>query len=232
MAEIPAVTVRREYEWALPPEKHRTDRTAAHDEATLLAQHFRYVRRVRYPEACPPWVLGQELGWIIRAPLTVTVSPVHDLQVDAEADPNEIARLAGTSEFWSRSGGFITAPRSPWLRLHQFRGSSGAWEAVFLPNGDGSVEWRLGFSVDIPDEYFLLTQSIGVPGIDVPPGVLTARQLRRSIGAGGISLAFRPTGDVSIQRGDPIARLVLLHRSSIQARLEVDESADVVGGTA
>lgn len=225
--DVPTMTVRCEYAWAMPPEKHHIDRTRAQDEPAMLAEHFRYVRRVRYPEVCAPWVLGQELGWVIRSPLSLTLSPVHDLQVVADADPNEIARLAGTSEFWSRGDGYITAPRSPWLRLHQFRGSSGAWEAMFLPNGDGSLEWRLGFSLDVPDDYFVLTQSIGVRGLEVPSGVLTARQLRRSIGSGGMSLAIRPTEDVTVQRGDPIARIVLLHRSSIQARLAIEDAVAV-----
>jgi hypothetical protein len=31
-------------------------------------------------------------------------------------------------------------------------GRTGDWEAMFLPDGEGSVGWRVGWAAEIPDE--------------------------------------------------------------------------------
>lgn len=219
----PTVRVRRLHEWAILPYKEHIDRAGPRQEADLLARHFRYHRQFRRPEACPPWVMGQELGWTVVSPISVTVSPLDDIQVAAaDSELPEAGRLLGRDEFWRRGEGYIAAGRNDWLRTHQFRGIDGGWQGMFLPNGQGSVEWRLGWSIQIPEGCFLMvTAPDNANGIEIPTGVLTDRQVNRTWEEeGGFSAAMRPLRRVALTRGQPIARIVLLTRETLQARIE------------
>lgn len=226
------VEVRRLHDWAIVPFKWRVDRSRPREEARLLAAHFRVHRQFRHAEACPPWVMGQELGWVIASPVTVTVSPLDDVQVAAgsEAEIRHSGQLLGRDEFWRRGEGYIATSRNDWLRSFQYRGGDGRWEGMFLPNGQGSVEWRLGWAVRIPADHFLMVAALDDdPGITVPTGVLTDRQVNRTWTEAGFSIAVRPTRPATLTRGQPIARIVLLSRDSLQAGLEPGET---VGATA
>lgn len=220
---LQGIQVRPLHEWAILPAKYQVDRNRARQEAQLLTTHFRYQRSVRYAEACPPWVMGQELGWVIPSPVNVTMTPLDDLQiaVDGDEELREAGRLFGRDEFWRRGDGYIATRRNDWLRTHQYRGAHGGWEGMFIPNGQGSVEWRLGWSIRIPDDHFLLVTGLDDDrGITVPTGVLTARQADRTWDEHGFSVAVRPDRAVGLARGEPIARIVLLGRESLQAKLE------------
>lgn len=217
------VQVRRLHDWALLPRKQHVDRAETREEARLLAEHFRYHRQFRRAEACPPWVMGQELGWVIPSPVTVTMSPLDDVQLAREedaADLRETGRLFGKEEFWRRGEGFIATSRNDWIRTHQYRGPGGSWQGMFLPNGQGSVEWRLGWSLRIPEDHFLLVTALeGTTGFTVPTGVLTDRQSNRTWEQDGFSLALRPERAVTVSRGQPIARIAVLSRETLQAKL-------------
>jgi hypothetical protein len=222
LSRVPVVEVAPLTEWAILPSKPQVDRRGPREESALLERSFRYHRRFRYPEACPPWVMGQELGWRIASPVTVTLTPLDDVQVAAgeDPDPREAARLLGREDFWRRSTGYIATSRNDWLRVFQYLCADGAWEGMFLPNGSGSVEWRLGWRIRIPADAFLLVTSLDEsPGMTVPTGVLTAKQTNRTWDGGGFSIAVRPDRTVTVHRGQPIARLVLLGRESLQATL-------------
>jgi hypothetical protein len=224
------VEVRRIYDWALLPHSLHVDRAGPREEAQILAKDFRYHRVFRRPDACPPWVMGQELGWAIPSPVTIDFTPLGDVQLAAgEAEElSQAARLFGREEFWHRGDSFIATNRNEWLRSFQYRGRNGSWEGMFLPNGSGSVEWRLGFSLRIPDESYLLVTGLdNADGFTVPTGVLTSRQVNRTQEQGGFSMAFRPDRPVTVTRGQPIARIVLLNRDTLQARIrEVSEQGD------
>jgi len=215
------IQVRRLHDWAVLPEKARVDRKDARAEARLLESDFRYHRAFRQPAACPPWVMGQELGWLLPSPLTMTLTPIADVQVGAEEDLAAAGRLLGISEFWRRGSGYIGTERSSWLRSYQYRGAEGAWEAMFLPNGDGTAEWHLGWGMRIPEDYLLLITGLdSLPGLVIPTGVLTDRQVNHTWERTGLSVAIRPLQTVQLSRGQPFARMVLLHRESLQAKLE------------
>ncbi|MGI8665143.1 MAG: hypothetical protein ACR2N4_03805 [Jatrophihabitans sp.] len=197
------------------------ERQSAREEAKYLDSSFRYHRNFRRPEACPPWVMGQEAGWILCAPITVTLHPFQDAQIGADEDLPSAGRLLGMSEFWQRGEGYIATERTSWLRSYQYRGRDDAWEAMFVPNGDGTAEWHLGWGLRIPAEYLLLvTGCDDQRGLTIPTGLLTDRQVNRSWDTGGFSIAIRPTASIQLQRGEPFARMLLLHRDSLQAKLE------------
>lgn len=214
-------SIRKIHPWAIPPEKSKVERSRPKEESEHLANHFRYHRSFRFREACPPWILGQELGWVLRSPISVHLTPVADMQFTSTEDPQQIGAVAGVTEFWRRGEGYIAASKNHWIRSHQYRGLSGAWEAMFLPNGDGTVEWRLGWSIRIPDDYFMMVFGLDSgSGPSIPTGVLTSKQVNRTWDETGFSLAMEPTENVSVERGQPIARIALIHRDSLQAGLE------------
>lgn len=219
-----SIEVRKLHPWALLPEKQHIDKLPSRDEAALLEANFRYHRKARAKEFCPPWVLGQELGWQLLSPVTIDFSPVDDVQVAADADPAEAGRLLDVTEFWLRGSTFMAAPRNSWIRSFQYRGREGGWEAMFLPNGEGTVEWHLGWAARIPDDYFLMVSSLDdSSGLEIPTGVMTAKQVNRTWDGVGISVAIKPITTHRVTRGEPFARVALVHRDTLQAKLEVLE---------
>lgn len=205
--------------WSLPPRKNQIDRTASREEQALARDGFRNHRVARLPIDCPPWVMGQELGWVVPSPVTIAMEPIRDIEFDVPAgeDPSTVARRLGVSEAWHRDNAWIGCRNATWMRQFDFRGDHG-WEGMFLPNGAGTVEWRLGWAAQIPEDYFLLLADAGVNGVSVPWGIVTARTVASMVERGGFSLPLEVTSPVTIRRGDPVARLILLHRDSLQAR--------------
>jgi hypothetical protein len=204
--------------WALVPQAPRVNRQAARDERDVYQEHFRYKRITRLPMDCPPWVLGQELGWGIRSPISVQMTPLGDIDfgLPEGEDLRTVGAKIGRSELWRRGDGWVATRDTDWVRFHDFRTPAG-WESMFLPNGSGTVEWRLGWSVRVPERYFMLV--IGMPraGLEVPVGVIPAKTVNAMTSHGGFSIAVAPRQPISIQRGDMVARLVLLHPDSLQA---------------
>jgi len=213
------VTFNKLRTWAIVPDEPQVDRQASRSERDLLAQEFRYSRVARLPADCPPWVMGQQLGWLIRSPITVRMSPIEDVEFslpDGE-DLRTVAQRLQVNEMWQRDEHWIATPGASWMRRFDFQGEDG-WEGMFLPNGSGTVEWRLGWALTIPERYFLLVMGAGSDVVDVPLGILPAATVNRMAGRGGFSLAVRPTISGTVNRGDTVARIVLLHQDSLQAK--------------
>ncbi|MGW1412541.1 hypothetical protein [Streptomyces sp. NPDC002403] len=99
MAEV---TFRPLQPWALLPDKPRIDRAAARAERDTYQESFRYMHIPRLPADCPPWVLGQELGWNVRSPLTLTMKPLDDIgfAVPDREDPHHTGRRLGGAGMW------------------------------------------------------------------------------------------------------------------------------------
>lgn len=213
------ILVSRLYPWALLPSKNRIDRALERESAEIYAKHFRYERRVRSAVFCPPWVMGQELGWFIPSPIDITMEPLDDVQFTAESDTEvaTVGRMLNRTEVWNRGTGWIATSSNGWLRLPQFKGAGDSWEGMFLPNGEGTVEWRLGWAARIPEEMFLLITGVDAGPLRVPTGVMTAKQVNRTAEIGGMSIAVRPVRRTVITRGEPVARMVLLPREALQA---------------
>ncbi|MEV7114280.1 hypothetical protein [Streptomyces anulatus] len=208
--------------WALPPEKPRTDRGAARAERDTYRDSFRYLRIPRLPADCPPWVLGQELGWAVRSPVTLTMKPLDDIgiAVPEREDAHQAGRRLGGAGMWQRGEEWIAARNADWLHLGDYRAANGSWEGMFLPNGQGSVEWRLGWAATIPARTFLMVMpppGSGPDGLRVPLGVIPAKSVNAMAGRGGMSIAVEPERPVTVHRGQEIARVVLLHPDSLRA---------------
>ncbi len=200
--------------WALLPQQKSVDLESAKERERLYRDNFRYVRSARQPEFCAPWVLGQRLGWRICSPIDVTLTPLPQIEISAD-DVDASVTAAGKAEVWLRSGTGLVMDRPPWLHLYQFRDGDG-WGNMFIPNGQGSVEWRLGW---LPEDYeplsLMVFASEELPELGVVTSVLTSASLKR-LAATGFSLAIHPRTEVSIRRSQEIARMVLLGPESLR----------------
>ncbi|MGY2011965.1 hypothetical protein ACW9HC_33765 [Nocardia gipuzkoensis] len=161
--------------------------------------------------------MGQELGWRVHSPIDISFTPIDQIEVDASVNPEAAGSAVNRTELWRREKSHLAVAKTPWLHLYPFKTERG-WEDMFLPNGRGTVEWRLGWAIDIPRGYFLLILPPLSPigGLDIPCGILSSTVTSRASRDSGISIAVRPTAPVEIRRGDEIARLVLLHADSLQ----------------
>ncbi|MEV7835489.1 hypothetical protein AB0P12_33475 [Streptomyces subrutilus] len=224
MAEV---TFRPLRPWALPPDKPRIDRAAARAERDAYRESFRYLRVPRLPADCPPWVLGQELGWSVRSPLTLTMKPLADIgfAVPEGEDPHRAGRRLGGAGMWQRGQEWIAARDADWLHLGDHRGATGDWEGMFVPNGQGTLEWRLGWAATLPAGTFLMVMPLpdhAPDALRVPVGVIPAKAVNAMAERGGMSIAVRPEQPVTVHRGQEIARIVLLHPDSLRTTARTD----------
>ncbi|WP_156029577.1 hypothetical protein [Ancylobacter sp. FA202] len=133
-------------------------------------------------------------------------------EIQFHCEEAELARFAsenGIVEVWRRQSAFIGFRSATGFRRFDFK-SGDHWEAMFLPNGENTWEWRLGLDIHCDDSQLILV----LPGHDIPnlavvPGVMTGKQLSGGNGV-GLSIAVKPLGRSHIGRGDPIARLAFI----------------------
>ncbi len=111
-----------------------------------------------------------------------------------------------------------------WLRLYDYRDGDRNG-VMFHANGQGSVEWITGWGVTIPPSYFIMLMPYTpIPNLEIIVGILNAKNLNRP-GKTGLSIGVRPHGPVTLVRGQPIARMILLHPDSVHATASFEESA-------
>jgi hypothetical protein len=199
--------------WALLPERRTVDIEGAKERERLYQENFRYLRASRQPEFCAPWILGQTIGWRILSPVDVTLTPLPQVEVSSE-DTESAAQSVGKQEVWLRSGTALAMDRPPWLHLYQFR-EGDHWGNMFVPNGQGTVEWRLGWMPDgVKPHSVMVFAGEELPELGVQVGVVTPASLGR-MESSGFSVAVRPHGSVSVRRGQEIARMVLVGPESL-----------------
>lgn len=203
--------------WAVLPSKYQVDRQRSRNDAEIYRENFRFVRAERRPEHCAPWAMGRELGWQVHSPVDIAFSPLDQTELDGVSEPEAAGRAANRTELWQREKTYLAVEKTGWLHLHQFRTGRG-WENMFLVNGAGSVEWRLGWTADIPHGYFLLVLPLeNTPRLEVTVGILSSSITARMATEHGLSIAVKPTAQTTVHRGQPIARIVL-HADSLQAK--------------
>lgn len=217
----PTIAFTRKFAWALPPERARIATEELKEHAATVEREFRWHRAGRAPELCWPWRLGAELGWIIRSPVDIRMEPFRDFEV--EARPGQEAELAETLrdyDLWMHHRTPIAVSRAEtrWMKLYDFESEHGR-QSMFVPNGRGTAEWHLGWACDWPGDAFALLLPYRFDGpLEVIQGILDARHLAAAGQKLGVSIAVRPGAVCELRRGDPVARLVLLHADSLKAR--------------
>jgi hypothetical protein len=205
----------REFDWSVLPIK-KNYQPKQYDNRKLYSDNFRWVRQYRRKELCTPWRIGNELGWYVLSPIDVTIDYIDDMELTLdEKELESIHKLLGFKNLWKRDNGII-AVSNDWMKLYQFEGKDNQWETMFIPNGEGTFEWRLGFSMSIPNGYSILICPLeGCTDYTVPYGLLTEKHLSRMKGNGGISIAVKPHKKTQIRRGQSIARLILISNESL-----------------
>lgn len=108
-----------------------------------------------------------------------------------------------------------------WFRVHQAK-VDGIWHSMFVPNGEGSFEWKMGWNVEIPEDFVLLLQPLaGEDHFIVHSGLLTAKRLIPFHYGLGLPIAFEPKKKKLIRRGDPLAKMLIFHKSTLTLNEEV-----------
>lgn len=216
---MPQTTFNALYPWALVPVPSAS--VASDREAKdSIASEFRFTGHERTRHDCGPWRLGRRLGWTILSPIRATIEPIEDVPVDVEeTDVQALGGVLGPDfQLWNRRVSSIAVRRNNWLHLYQFRGPDGGWQGMFLPNGEGTVEWRLGWTVDLPESHFMVVLPVDEERrFDVPTGVLSGKQMRTVGATGGMSLPFRPVSRFTIERGEPLARVLVVPADAVTA---------------
>jgi hypothetical protein len=206
------------FAWAELPYKISVDSGAAKWRESVVAENFRWWRQSRVSEKCLSWRLARELGWVVPSPVDVTMQPLRDVEISpVSLSSAEMAWLA-PRDIWQREGSAIAVDkqRGAWMRLYDFKNGE-HWESMFIPNGQGSIEWKLGWRMKAPPDYALLIVPFeNTVGLEVIPGVLNHKYLTALSQGAGLAIAIRPLEGVSIARGQPIARIVLLHTDALR----------------
>lgn len=201
--------VSKRYDWAVRP----VSGAGGVDRVEPPIDGFRHYRSVRSPERCAPRQRARASLLTVRSPVNVTFKPLVGYEfVCAEEKLGPFAAENGFVELWQRNGGYIAFTEASGLRQYDFAGMIG-WEAMFLPNGSSTWEWRLGLNVELPDGSNLITLPCeDQPHLHIEPGILTGEDLKRMNATSGLSIAVRPLQHLTIKRGDPIATLLAFER--------------------
>lgn len=211
--------------WALLPRKLKIDPKPKMEEARLMAEHFVWVRKSRSVELCWPSRAAQELGWVIDSPVTVTMDALHDVEaLGPEHALRQMSALANGTENWCFRDSAGKPERmhftrnAGWTALYDFKVQNGQVERMFYLNGEGSLEWILGWEVDLPASHSLLLIPFEpIANLEVLTGLLPGGGVAKRAGrTAGFGIGIRPTGPVTIRRGQPIARIILLHSDSLR----------------
>lgn len=208
--------------WAIPPVKEQITVQPAYDD------DFRWIKQRRVKGACWPYRAAREIGWTILSPIDVEIHPVSEIQIGAEhaAEIAQIQHLTGIHYWQRREDIYLGVKPSGWFQLHQFKIGSN-WQQMFIPNGEGTFEWRMGWSVTIPEDWVLLFQPLdnADSSFIVHPGLLTAKSLDRFHGGLGLPIAFEPKQTKLIKRHDPLAKMLVFHKSALSLRDQIIEPA-------
>lgn len=172
------------------------------------------MRAERLPEFCPPWVQGQTIGWRVHSPIDVELSPLTQHEVAVTDSPQDAARTVGAKQVWFREQTALALDPPSWLSAYQFKKGEN-WENMFIPNGMGTVEWRLGWTAsDCGSIGLLIIPNPQLPELGVEIGLLSARTLER-METTGVSIAICPGQSIPIARGQEIARIIPIHPDTV-----------------
>lgn len=216
------VRIRKRFQWAVLPTREQPTREVLQPTEDM----FRWGVEGRAKYKCGPYQLGRILGYHLRSPLTVIMEPLSEYQFRCERDRlDEVSHELGIKEVWERDGTFIGFKDPTFLKRYQFRNAD-HWEAMFLPNGQNTVEWRLGLDIELPEEYGLLICPPNDPidGFEVPYGFMGPRVASKLVEQAGLSIAFRPTRSISVYRGDIIAKAIPIPSAVFKLETEMQES--------
>lgn len=193
------------------------------EEPAIIDGSSRWIKSRRMKGHCWPYRMGKEIGWTIVSPVDVDIEPVKEIQTSAD-DPEQFARLKQMiqMEDWAhKKDTIIGITPAGWYKIHQYK-YNGLYYPMFLPNGEGTFEWRQGWRVDIPKDHILLYQPVETQDgrFITYPGMLMGPALTRVQEKLGLPIAFEPLKPCRIRRGEAIAKLLVLPKSVLSLKDE------------
>lgn len=197
------------FPWALEPTKAAVDVRSARSRRELLRNGFSTARAERQPEFCPPWVQGQTLGWRIHSPIDVELSPLHQTEIAKSDHAGSVAAALGHGQVWVRGETALAVSPTSWLNGFEYV-QGDERHNMFIPNGLGTAEWRLGWRVQEHGSFGLLIMPSGNVDIGVEVGYFSPTMLER-LQEKGLSIAIRPSAITHIRRDQEIAWLIPIH---------------------
>ncbi|ARU60298.1 hypothetical protein CBW65_03885 [Tumebacillus avium] len=206
------------HDWAMPPKKEKVQGV----ESQMNARRWLVQERVK--GACYPYRMGKEIGWTIYSPINIEIFPVEEVQIKGSSeDVHEVGRMLGIDFWMARDNMFLGIKPAGWFQVQQAL-VDGMWQGLFLPNGERTFEWRMGWGIEIPDDYVLLIQPLeGEENFVVHPGLLFAKSLAKFNQGLGFGIAFEPKRQHLIRKGDPLAKLLVFHKSALEIKEEIIE---------
>lgn len=211
------VKFRKILDTAILPIKETVEEPKFYDDSS------RWIKNRRVKGSCWPYRMAQEIGWTIVSPIDVDIQPVKEIQTRAD-NPVEFARLKQLipMEDWTqKKDTMIGVSPAGWYKIHEYR-YNGLYYPMFLPNGEGTFEWRQGWSVEVPEHHIVLFQPIETQNgrFITYPGLLAGPSISRVQERLGMPLAFEPLQSCQIRRGEPIAKLLILPKSVLSLKTE------------
>lgn len=186
---------------------------------------FRWISNGRSSERCGPFQLARSMGLKILSPVTVELSPLQEVQFRCKAEALSDFLVANSiAECWERDGGFLGFREKTYMRMFDFKVGD-HWESMFLPNGQETVEWRLGYDLILPEEYGLLIcpPDHPIPNLYIPYGYIAPTIAERAFRRAGLSIAFRADHKVRILRGQQIAKAIPIPLDTLRLRFSIKE---------
>lgn len=206
-------------DWCVVPEKNRVDKPYQDNDESGL----RWVKKERVKGLCRPYILGNTFGWSIKSPIDINIEPVKDVQVACSAEELEEIGNITSIDFWVKRGSvYIGVSPDGWFRFYQSK-INNRWQNLIIPNGEGTFEWRLGWGMEIPDDYVIMIAPLfdSIKHIKVEVGILESETLNKLNSSGlGMSVAFKPLKKGIIKRGQPIANLFIFPKSALKLKVE------------
>ncbi|WP_281200514.1 hypothetical protein [Staphylococcus schleiferi] len=195
------------FKWTELPKKGATGNLSNQYEG------LRWLSQERVKGKCWPYKLAIETSLEVLAPFDITCEPLVETQVSVndEMELNKLSEFTETTFWIKREKIYIGIRNSNWFRLYQYF-SNGSWHPVFIPNGQGSLEWRLGWGIEIPEGYSILIQPIeGESRFRIHPGILNEKKLKEMNDSGlGLSIAIEPIVEHKINKGDLLCRIYVV----------------------
>lgn len=199
------------FEWAILPTRRKIDTKKDLEKRKVYSKGFRWYRAERQASFCKPFQLASTFGWLIHSPVDITFSPIEESQFEADdSEIQDIAQKAGFNHVWNRNGTNIGIKTEMPLRLYDFKKDNN-WEAMFILNGGGTLEWKLGFKINLKSNQHVLTlDNLSDPLNLCVPGILSKEQLDRMNKKTGFSLAISPKKKLTVLRGDVVGIVTII----------------------
>ncbi|WP_127586484.1 hypothetical protein [Paenibacillus koleovorans] len=202
---------------AILPIQEKVEEPQLHDTGS------RWIHTRRVKGVCWPYRIAKEVGWTIVSPIDIAIQPVQEIQTSAD-NPAEFARLKQLMpmEDWvQKKDVLIGISPAAWYKVHEYSWN-GLFYPMFLPNGEGTFEWRQGWSVEVPDSHVVLFQPVETQDgrFIAYPGLLAGPAIARVQERIGMPIAFEPVKACRIRRGEPIAKMLVLPKSVLGLKSE------------